>query len=143
MVAGLKVAGHRITPQRLAILGVLAHDHGHPGVESIYEKLQSEYPSMSLATVYKTIVLLKELKQVQEVRTTEHGVRYDGRNPEPHIHVVCRNCDRVLDVAGKDFEELVAEVGRRAHCRITGHSIVLYGICEACEKGTTQHYFGE
>ena len=135
MVGSLKAAGHRMTPQRLAILRVLAEDGGHPSVESIYEKLRGDYPSMSLATVYKTIVLLKQLEQLQEVRTDKLGVRYDGQNPDPHIHVVCRNCNHVIDIPPAGLESLMENVGRQAGCRITGHSVVFYGICDACEVG--------
>ena len=48
----LKATGHRITPQRLAILRILAESHGHPSVEDIFEKVKVNFPTTSLATVY-------------------------------------------------------------------------------------------
>ena len=50
---------HKITPQRLAIVEILAKSEGHPSVEDIYEQIKDDFPTMSLATVYRNIVLIK------------------------------------------------------------------------------------
>ena len=67
MLLTLKERGQRITPQRLAILRVLAPSEGHPSVEEIYNVVVKDFPTTSLATVYKTITLLKELGEVLEL----------------------------------------------------------------------------
>ncbi len=56
MVAALRENQYRITPQRLAILKVLAESKGHPSVESIYEQVKPNFPATSLATIYKAVV---------------------------------------------------------------------------------------
>jgi hypothetical protein len=50
----LKKNNHKFTPQRLAVAKILARSEGHPSVEKIYENLQDDFPTMSLATVYRT-----------------------------------------------------------------------------------------
>lgn len=59
MLSKLKGHDFRITPQRSAVLKVLAASEGHPTVERIYEIIRAEFPTTSIATIYKTVNLLK------------------------------------------------------------------------------------
>lgn len=61
MLSKLKEYDFRLTPQRLAVLKVLAVSEGHPTVEQIYETVRPEFPTSSVATIYKTVNLLKQL----------------------------------------------------------------------------------
>ena len=67
MLAKLKTRNFRITPQRLAILKILALSEGHPSVERIYEQVKENFATTSLATIYKTVILLKHLNEVLEL----------------------------------------------------------------------------
>jgi Fur family peroxide stress response transcriptional regulator len=67
MLAKLKEREFRITPQRLAILKILAASEGHPSVDDIYREVKAGFPTTSLATVYKTVSLLKELNEALEI----------------------------------------------------------------------------
>jgi Fur family peroxide stress response transcriptional regulator len=92
MLAKLRGQNFRITPQRLAILRILSNSAGHPSIEEIYERMKVNFPTMSLATVYKTVTLLKELDEVLELGFPEGVNRYDGSKPFPHPHVICMKC---------------------------------------------------
>jgi Fur family peroxide stress response transcriptional regulator len=85
----LRKAGHRLTPQRVAIVRQLLERDDHPSVEQLHTAILAEFPTTSLATVYKTIHLLKQLGEVLELGFGELGSRYDGRHPPapaPHLH---------------------------------------------------------
>ncbi len=56
MVSKLREKSYRITPQRLAVLKILAGSEGHPSVEKIYGKVKRDFSTTSLATVYKTLI---------------------------------------------------------------------------------------
>jgi len=56
--------GHRITPQRLAIVNILAKSKGHASVENIHVQIKKDFLTMSLATVYKNIILINSLVEV-------------------------------------------------------------------------------
>jgi Fur family peroxide stress response transcriptional regulator len=88
MISKLKARNFRLTPQRLAVLKILAASHDHPSVERTYEQVKKKFPTTSLATIYKTIALLKEVNEVLEICGTE-GSRFDGNKPYPHPHVIC------------------------------------------------------
>ena len=68
MIHRLKEQGVRLTPQRLAVLKILAKSGGHPSLETIYERVKPDFPTTSLATIYKTVNLLKNLGEVVQKR---------------------------------------------------------------------------
>ena len=93
----LRSNGFKVTPQRLAVYEALANTKEHPNAEMIFNGLQATYPTMSLATVYKTIDILHEIGLVQILNAGEDSFRYDADVSE-HAHIRCVECGRVDDV---------------------------------------------
>jgi Fur family peroxide stress response transcriptional regulator len=87
IVKKLKENNYKFTPQRLAVVKILAHNEGHPNVEKIYERLQDDFPATSLATVYRNVMLLNSLGEVLELGFSDGSNRHDGNKPYPHPHV--------------------------------------------------------
>lgn len=73
----------RITPQRVAILKILLDSCDHPSVEEVYEQVRINFPTTSLATVYKTVNLLKEIGEILEIGFADGSNRYDATSPTP------------------------------------------------------------
>lgn len=134
MIDRLKENDCRITPQRIAILEVLANSHDHPSVESVYQELRDKYPTMSLATVYKTIKLLKQEGEVLELEFSEHGNRYDGKKPYPHPHLICTECGKIIDPEQLDMEKITNKMMAETGFKIVTHRLDFYGICPDCQK---------
>ncbi len=132
MVAALKEGDHRITPQRLAILKILAKSEDHPEVEWVHRKIQEDFPTTSLATVYKTITLLKELGQVLELGFADRGSRYDGNKPFPHPHLICTGCGAIMDPEYPAMERLAEEMADQTGFEITHHRLDFFGLCPKC-----------
>lgn len=137
MVERLKEDGQRITPQRLAILKILAESEGHPSVEDIYEEIVRNFPTTSLATVYKTITMLKGLGEVLELEFSQDSNRYDGAKPYPHPHVVCTKCKKIADPDLETLNSLTEEVRRQTGFQVVNHRLDFYGLCPECLKETT------
>lgn len=136
MVSRLKEGDHRITPQRLAIFKILANSVGHPSAETIYGDLVEDYPTMSLATVYKTLTLLKQEGEVLELQFSDLGNRYDGNKPYPHPHVICTGCGEIVDPSLLDLDEITSKMMAETGFKIVAHRLDFYGICPDCqEKG--------
>jgi len=133
MLGRLKSRDCRITPQRYAILKILANSQDHPGVDQIYKQVQVEFPTTSIATVYKTIALLKELGEVLELGFHDGSNRYDGHKPFPHPHVVCTGCRKIMDPDLVSLEELSKEMARKTGYKISGHRLDFFGICPECQ----------
>jgi Fur family peroxide stress response transcriptional regulator len=134
LVSRLRERGYRLTPQRMAVLRILAASDGHPGVEQIYAKVKADFPMTSLATVYKTVRLLKEMGEVLELRFSDDCNRYDGNRPYLHAHLICTQCKKIVDPVVPDLAILPEEVGKRTGFQILGHRLDFYGICEECQK---------
>jgi Fur family peroxide stress response transcriptional regulator len=133
LVTVLRGKGHRLTPQRLAVLRVLVGSADHPSVEQIYEEVRRQHPMISRATVYKTVETLKEMAQVLELEFSGAGNRYDGRRPEPHPHLVCRGCGSIRDVELPALSREAREVAEKTGYELLGHRLDLYGLCPACQ----------
>ncbi len=91
---------------------------------------------MSLATVYKTITLLKQAGEVLELQFSDLGNRYDGRRPTPHPHVICTACGAIVDAD----DPLLCDAAERV-ARETGYDILtpawIFSACAqpAAKKG--------
>jgi len=130
----LKEKGHRITPQRLVILRTLVESQNHPSVEDIFAKVRVHFPTTSLATVYKTISVIKELGEVLELEFSSGHNRYDGHKPYPHPHLLCVKCKRIVDPELSSLAHLTRELVSDTGYRILSHRLDFYGICPKCQK---------
>ena len=131
----LKERDFRLTPQRLAILKILATSNGHPSVDKIFDQVKQDFPTTSLATVYKTITLLKELGEVLELGFPDGSNRYDGSKPYPHPHMVCLKCKKISDPDLQSVEKLTREAEQKTGFDILSHRLDFFGICPDCRQG--------
>ena len=134
MLSKLRDGRQRITPQRMAILKILAKSEEHPSVEEIYKVIVNDFPTTSLATVYKTITLLKELGEVLELEFSQGSNRYDGSKPFPHPHVVCTKCKTIVDPDLESLSAMTTEVSKQTGFRVVNHRLDFYGLCPECQK---------
>ena len=128
MLSKLKEHDFRLTPQRLAVLNVLAVSEGHPTVERIYETVRAEFPTTSIATIYKTVNLLKQLNEVLELGFPDGSNRYDGNKPYPHPHVICTKCKKIIDPNLGSLKDLTKEVIKETGLQILNHRVDFF-IC--------------
>lgn len=132
LIAKLRKRNFRMTPQRMALVRMIAASDGHPSATQLYEQVKSDYPTMSPATVYKTINLFKEMGEVFEIDLKENS-RYDGNNPHPHPHVICINCQKVMDGSDKPVNNLLDKIESDSGYKIVRHQIIFYGYCPDCQ----------
>jgi Fur family peroxide stress response transcriptional regulator len=134
MVRMLRDKGCRLTPQRLAMLKILAKSEGHPSAEQIYEQLRAAYPTTSLATIYKTLSLLRNMGEVLELTFGGVGSHYDGNKPYPHPHVICTGCGQILDPEFEAAAGLSQEIARQTGYKITHEQLNFFGLCPRCQQ---------
>jgi len=134
MLEKLRGRDLRITPQRYAVLCILAASEEHPGVDQIYREVKARFPTTSLATVYKTVSLLKELGEVLELGFHDGNNRYDGNRPYPHPHVICTKCKKIMDPELATLDELSREMGRKTGYKIQSHRLDFFGVCPECQR---------
>jgi len=134
MLTKLREHKFRVTPQRIAVLKILALSDGHPSVEQIFDQVKRDFPTTSLATVYKTVTLLKELNEVLELGFPEGSNRYDGNKPYPHPHLICLKCKKIVDPDLASLDDLTQELILDTGFEIVNHRLDFFGICPECLK---------
>ena len=134
MILKLREHDFRVTPQRLAILRVLAASEGHPSVERVYETVRREFPTTSIATIYKTVHLLKQINEVLEISFPDGSNRYDGNKPFPHPHAICVRCKKIIDPNLGSLKDITAAVADETGFDILSHRLDFFGVCTDCKR---------
>jgi Fur family transcriptional regulator, peroxide stress response regulator len=132
IVSKLRESNHKLTPQRLAVVKILIENQAHPNIEAIFEQLQRDFPTMSLATVYRNVMLLKSLGEVLEIGFPDGSNRYDGRKPYSHPHVICMRCKSIIDPDLSTLQDLTEEVSRITGFKILTQRLDFFGVCSDC-----------
>ena len=131
--ARLRVLGHRVTPQRLAIMELAFSSPQHPTAQQIYEALRPRFPTMSLATVYKPLHLLQELGEVAVLGVEAEGARYDGAQPAPHAHLVCERCGAIVDADEPSQQQDWLALAKEHGWLVRHWRLELLGLCPSCQ----------
>jgi Fe2+ or Zn2+ uptake regulation protein len=142
MLAGVRAAGLKLTPQRMAIVKELASDETHPTAQEIFERLRPGLPTMSFATVYNTLGALSSAGLCAALSLSPGSGRFDP-NMTPHHHLVCDVCGAVRDlppaapgVAGSPDATSTKAVSHLAPgFELRSVERIFRGVCASCAKG--------
>ncbi len=129
----LKTKKLKVTPQRLAIYKVLYETTSHPTAEDIYTALRQTHPTMSLATVYKTLDALKKADLATELNIGDDSSRYDA-TIKSHPHMICLSCGKVLDLHTQSLQAFKENVQKETDFDIVSEKVYFYGTCTDCKK---------
>ena len=106
LVKRLRHNGLRMTPQRQVVLKTIISSNNHPNVDEIYNHIHADYPMIGRATIYKTIAMLKEMGEITELFFNNEGARYEVSGESPHPHLICTQCNRVVDIEDDDLVQI-------------------------------------
>lgn len=135
-VARCRAAALAVTLQRLAIFRELAATTRHPSAEELHAAVRREMPTLSLATVYKTLDTLAEIGAVRPVSRLGARGRWDA-NLGPHHHLICTECGDVSDVTEPALDAAAGparHVAARHGFAVAGHAVEIFGRCAACRR---------
>lgn len=135
----LRDNGLKVTNQRLLVLDAIAScPDKHVTAEEIYEMVKADYPQIGLATVYRTIQLLGELRLIDRVNLDDGFVRYEIGNTQNHEqkhhhhHLICKKCGKVISFQDDLLEELEEKITATTGFCVVDHEVKLYGYCTEC-----------
>jgi Fur family peroxide stress response transcriptional regulator len=127
------MAATRYSRQREAIQRYLCSTTSHPTAEMVYEVLQTEYPHISLGTVYRNLNLLVEQGEILRLDCGDGTDHFDGCT-KPHYHLYCNGCRRVMDLRMDSIDHINQIAGAGFEGEIQGHIVYFYGLCPQCKK---------
>ncbi len=130
--ARLRESGHRASEPRAAVLRLLARQDCVRSAHQIASALRSRKRPVGIATVYRTLELLEELKLVQRLDVGGGSARFEPALPggeHHHHHFVCENCGKVAPFSDERLERAIDAVGDRLAFDVGGHDVILKGRC--------------
>ena len=136
-IAELRAAGKRMTAQRQAVLAILAQEYPrHLDAAEVFERARESVPRINLASVYRTLKVLKELNLVDEMAVDDGGRRYGLKPTSEQFHLVCSQCDQVIAVSNpllEQLQQLRQELARELPFVVDDMEVNLIGHCDGGE----------
>jgi Fur family peroxide stress response transcriptional regulator len=125
--------GFQLTVQRRVILEAVLLRDDHPTAEQICDTIREQVPEISRGTVYRTLDSLVQLGAIRRAHHLGPATRFDS-NTGQHHHLVCIQCNRVIDIEDTRLDNLPFPDRKRTGFRITDYSIHFTGLCTECQK---------
>ena len=128
----LRSRGFRITPQREMIIQVITSSQEHMSAEEIFAEVQKNTKATNIATVYRTLDMLWEEGFACRNDLSEGKIVFATIDHGPHIHLVCRYCNQVLDADPQVLVDLGKELDSKLGFRADLEHLSIFGICSDC-----------
>lgn len=128
----LREQGHRLTPQRLAILETIKGAEGHMTMQDILDALVDSYPTLSLPTVYRNLQWLKAAGLVVETDMGGDCHEYEYILGHRHHHLICAECGERIELPDSILDPVRQEIERQYGYASCMDHFALFGICPRC-----------
>ncbi len=131
----LRDAGYKLTNARLTVLSALEGADGHITSTELLTRVNQLDASIGRASVFRTLDLFTQLNLIRPTYidssvTPTYVLMPDGH----HHHIICTNCNRVIEFENCGLEALTHELEQKLHVHLTGHLLEFYGVCDDCES---------
>ena len=129
----LRKAGYKLTQARLTVLEILEAEHGHITSSDILAKVEQINPSIGRASIFRTLDLFTQLGIIRPTYidtslTPTYVMMHEGH----HHHVICTNCNRVIEFDDCGLDQLTQTLEDKLNIKISGHLLEFYGLCIGC-----------
>jgi Fur family transcriptional regulator, ferric uptake regulator len=133
----LRERGHRSGGARTAVIELLSSQDCCASAQEIHGNLRTSGRSVGIASVYRVLEILSELRLVQRVDVGDGIARFEPArsNDDHHHHVVCDDCGKVEPFTDQSLERAIEQASDRLGYRVEGHEVVLRGGCGDCRSG--------
>ena len=119
--------------QRELIERAVKTSGSHPSAGEVYDSLHSQYPNLSLGTVYRNLTLLSNKSKIRKLHMPDGSDRFDGSTHD-HAHALCENCGNVIDISVSFGPGLADMVLEETGFIMTGSQILIIGFCNSCKN---------
>lgn len=130
-------AGFKLTPQREVTVKILLDNkNSHLSAEDVFLRVKEEYPEIGLATVYRTLELLSELKILEKMNFGDGVSRYDLRKEgAKHFnhHLICVKCGKVEEVEDDLLSDVEKIIEHEYGFQVMDHRLTFHGVCRECQ----------
>ena len=134
IITALRQRGYRITPQREMVINIIAHASRHMSAEEIFQELGQQTQATNLATVYRTLDMLWEEGFACRNDLSEGKIVYATFQHGPHIHLVCRHCNQIIEADPQVLGSLGDQLNNQYAFHADLHHLSIFGLCQECTK---------
>src|SRR5215467_10813528 len=130
----LRASGYRVTPQRQLVLeAVTKLEHATP--EEIFADIRQTARGVNVSTVYRTLELLEQIGLVTHTHLGHGAPRYHLAAEAQHVHLVCRNCEKVIEIEPAAVAPLVSALAEDYGFQTDVGHLTVFGRCASCQAG--------
>jgi len=129
----------KYTGERKALVQAVFQTDHHFDADSLHMALRKKGGDISRATVYRTLDLLVLCGLVRRQSLGEQDAHYEAvRGDEHHDHLICLNCQKVIEFFRPDLEALQDAICEEHKFRALHHSLQIFGLCSDCADTTDE-----
>src|SRR5690606_28004311 len=131
----LQSRSKRVTQQRLQLVDQIFASHDHFDADELIADV-SKLPGakISRATIYRTLDELVDAGLLRAMNLSGRRVSEHDYGYPQHDHLHCKKCDKLIEFASDELVALRGAVGREYGFRVTGHRLIISGVCSDCLK---------
>ncbi len=123
----------RNTRQRAEVLALLDGTDDFRSAQQLHADLRGRGVGVGLTTVYRTLQLLADAGEVDQMRRPDGEQLYRRcRRGRHHHHLVCRGCGRTVEVEGPAVERWAEELAAEHGFTDVSHTVEIFGTCATC-----------
>jgi Fe2+ or Zn2+ uptake regulation protein len=126
-----RLAGQRLTGQRLLLLELIEKTEGQLDVYEIYRRAKERNRKLSLSTVYRALRLFTDLGIVDDLQYDQHHY-HTAKLSSEHYHLVCLGCGQVVEFESDLVDALKESVASRYNFDVARGEVNLSGYCQRC-----------
>ena len=134
LAQALAQAAYKLTRPRRAVLDVMAESAGTLDPAEILDRAQRRHARVGLTTVYRTMELMADLGLVRRIHTDDGCRGYALRGAGHGHHLICRNCNQVVEFEDCDLSPIIGAVTERTGFAVQDHWLELFGLCPSCQR---------
>jgi Fur family transcriptional regulator, ferric uptake regulator len=131
----LRDHGYKLTDARKHVLDILISHEKHLTSSDILAMVEETDANISRASVFRALDLFTDLGIIRPIyheSQSPHYVVFEANGH--HAHLVCRECDKVVDLGECHLGKLLDGFAAEHHFALSGHLLELYGVCEDCAQ---------
>ena len=132
----MQARGKRITQQRRILVEQIAKRHEHFDADQLLVDLSRNQAGrkVSRPTVYRTLAELVDAGLLRTMTLKGRAVYEHDYGYPQHDHLYCQECHKLIEFSSEDLVRLREAVGREHQFRVTGHRLIITGVCAECRS---------
>lgn len=125
--------GLKYSEQRRQVLRIFLRTEKHLAADELHRLVKKSFPSIGIATIYRTLKLLCESGLCRELKLDDGTTRYEHLYDHAHHdHLICTECGSMTEVLDKEIEKLQEQLAKKNSFKIKSHKLIIYGTCKNC-----------